>query len=221
MTEPAQSPSNPPSGPEPSWAGCVVPGVVLMIFLSLGIWAVAVGYLQSKGFDAFLDKEPLVFEVTPPSAEALAHATAAIEQIRRAATEGAEVEVPLTVEDLNTLLVTAPLLDSYRTTGRVRRITSRGLEAELSQELKGKRFLNGVFRFTPAKSETNTWQLLLEDIEVPGREVPDPFILGYRNLHMFRFDSDLPDLQTVLKRIDAIRLEEGCILVHVPAKDEG
>jgi hypothetical protein len=196
-----------------------VPGVVLLIFLSLGIWVVAVGYLQNKGFDAFLDKEPLVFEVTPPTTEALAHATAAIEQIRRAATDGAEVEVPLTVEDLNTLIVTAPLLSSYRTSGRVRSITPRGLEAELSQELKGRRFLNGVFRFTPAKSETNTWQLLLEDIEVPGREVPEPFILGYRNLHMFRFDSDLPDLQTVLKRIDAIRLEEGRILVHVPAKD--
>ena len=88
----------------------------------------------------------------------------------------------------------------------------------MSQELRGKRFLNGRFSFTPARSETNTWQLMLEAIDVPDRVVPGPFVQTYRNLHMFRFDADIPELQAVLKRIDGMRLEEGRIIISVPAK---
>jgi hypothetical protein len=88
----------------------------------------------------------------------------------------------------------------------------------MSQELRGQRFLNGTFRFTVAPSETNTWQLMLEDIVVPGRSVPPAFIQNYRNLHMFRFDAELPGLQDALKRISAIRMEPGRLVVVVPAQ---
>lgn len=217
MTEPAQTAGNDTPPPEPSWGGCLVPAVVLTVFFCAGIWALTTGYRQSKELAKFVDDKPLEFAPIQPSQDQLAHVKAATEQIRRAATDGTAAEVPLTVEDLNTLIATAPVLDAYRATARVRSITSRGMAAEMSQELRGKRFLNGTYSFTPARSQTNTWQLILDDIVVPGREVPRPFIEAYRNLHMFRFDAALPELQAALKRIEEIRLEEGRLIIVVPA----
>jgi hypothetical protein len=195
-----------------------VPAVVLTFFFSMGIWALTTGIRQSEALAKFVDKQPIEFPVTQPSEAQIAHAKAALDQISRAAKDGTEAEVALTVEDLNTLILTSEVLKDYRNSARVRSISPRGLEAEMSQELRGKRFLNGSFRFTPGKSSTNTWQLILEDIIVPGREVPRQFIEGYRTLQMFRFENAIPELQGALKRIDQIRLEDGRALVHLPAK---
>ncbi len=218
MTAPATPATNPPSGPEPSWGGCIVPLVVGLFFLSLGTCVVMTGVVQNRALAEFVDDKPLSLEPLQPDAAAIGRARAAAEQIRQAALNGTAADVPITAEILNTWIATSPWLDAYRSTARVRSITPRGIVAEMSQELRGKRFLNGTFRFTVAQSATNTWQLMLEDIEVPGRTVPPPFIQSYRNLHMFRFDAGIPELQAVLKRISAIRLEEGQIVVSIPAQ---
>jgi len=147
-----------------------------LLFLGLGTCTVMTGVLQSKGLAKFTATAPLQFEPLQPSPAAIAQAQGSLEQSRRAAEDGTAAEVGLTVEDLNTLIATTKVLESYRTTARVRAITPQALDVEMSQELRGKRFLNGLFRFTPARSETNTWQLMLEDVDVPDRVVPGPFI---------------------------------------------
>jgi hypothetical protein len=192
--------------------------VVGLFFLSLGTCVVMTGVIQNRALAEFVDDKPLTFESLQPDAAALERAKATAEQIRQAAGNGTAAEVPVTVEILNTWIATSPWLDAYRSTARVRAITPRGLVAEMSQELRGKRFLNGTYRFTVAQSATNTWQLMLEDIVVPGRTVPPPFIQSYRNLHMFRFDAGIPELQAVLKRISEVRLEEGHLLISIPAQ---
>lgn len=216
MTEPASAVSDPP--PEPSWGGCILPVVVLSFFLGLGTCGVMTGVMQHNALAGFVDPNPLVLEPLRPGVGELERAKLAAEQIRQAAESGGSAEVPVTVETLNTWIATSPWLEDYRAKARVRSITPQGLVAEMSQELRGKRFLNGTFRFTVAPSETNTWQLMLEDIVVPGRSVPPAFIQNYRNLHMFRFDAELPGLQAALKRISAIRMEPGRLVVVVPAK---
>ncbi|RFC46870.1 MAG: hypothetical protein DVB23_001405 [Verrucomicrobia bacterium] len=202
---------------EPSWGGCVLPVAVLAFFLGLGTCAVMTGVMQHRALAEFVDQSALVLEPLQPEPAAVARAKAAAEQIRKAAEAGTEAEVPLTVEILNTWIATSPWLETYRTTARVRSILPQGLVAEMSQELRGKRFLNGTFRFTVARSETNTWQLMLEDIDVPGRTVPPAFIQNYRNLHMYRFDADLPELQAVLKRISGMRLEQDRLVISIAA----
>lgn len=190
------------------------------MFLALGTCAVMTGWMQRRLLAEFVDAEPLRFEQLEPDQAARDQAKAVVERIRQAAETGHEAEIPITVQDLNTWIATSPWLRDYRETARIRGITPQGVVAEMSQELRGGRFLNGIFRFTPARSETNTWQLMLEDIEVPGRTVPPAFIQTYRNLHMFRFDAGIPELQAVLKRIEQIRLEEGRLVVSIPEQPE-
>jgi hypothetical protein len=216
MTDPSSSAAGPepaPGPPEPSWGGCVLPVIVAGIFLALGTCTVLTGVAQRRALAGFTTDRPTVFEAVALPPEAVARARDLLREIGEAAASGKGGEVAVTVEDLNAWILTEPLLESLRDTVRVRRVGADGVTAEMSQELRGGRFLNGTFRFTPVPSETNTWQLRLEDIAVPGKEVPSGFVRLYRDLHLFRFDLEQEPLQAALRGIGEMRPEEGRIVL--------
>jgi len=199
--------------PEPSWGGCVLPVIVAGIFLALGTCTVLTGVAQRRAIAGFTEDRAATFEPVALAPEAVARARDLLRQIGEAAASEEAGEVAVTADDVNAWIATEPLLESLRDTARVRRVGPEGVTVDMSQELRGSRFLNGRFRFMPVPSETNVWQLRLESIEVPGKEVPQGFVRLYRDLHLFRFDQDQVDLQAALRRIGEMRSEEGRVVL--------
>lgn len=192
----------------------MIPIVAIVTLLGLGTCVVTTGLLQNKRIGEFTEESPISVtpgEPNPATAQKL-------ETISSAAKANLSVSVALTVEDLNSLIATQPIMEPYRETTRVTAITERAIEVRTSQPMrklgKGQRFLNGDFFFTVDRSGTNYWQLILVGINPTKGEIPDGFINMFRDLHMFRFGADNVELQEVLKQVESIRLTDGKVIIE-------
>lgn len=201
----------------------MIPIVAITVLFALGTCVAVTGYLQNKEFAAIAEDEPVEIPLptpTPAEKEAL---KAKLKQLESAAAEGNAAEVYLTATDLNHLIVETPLLESMRGNTLIEKVDSKSLAAQKSQEVRklggGKRYLNGTFHFIPESSETNEWQLMLQDIQVPGKKIPADFIGVFRELHMFRIDASQKELQAVLARISSIKLTNDGLQIVIPEQD--
>ncbi len=216
---PAAPTPDPAEPKEPSLIGCLIPIVAVTVLLSFGTCVVVTGYTQNQRIAEFADEEPLNFENKTPDPARIGLVQAKLNLLEDAAKTGTETEIALTADDLNTLIATQDLLESLRSNTLIEAIQPIAIIARKSQEIRklggGSRYLNGKFLFKPEESETNEWQLMLQDIQIPDKEVPPEFVNMFRELHMFRFDQNQKAIQLVLERITEMRLEEGQILIVI------
>ncbi len=207
------APASQPTPKEPSLIGCLIPITAVVTLLGLGTCVVVTGVVQNRQISGFTQDTALEIVPTEPSPDTAAK----LEALRGAADAQTATQVSFSVVDLNSLIATQPMLEPYRLTTQVISISPTGMVIRSSQEMrklgKGQRFLNGDFVFTVVPSETNHWQLMLQDIKVPESDVPEGFVGMFRGLHMFRFGLENQELQAVLKQITEIRLEEGQVVV--------
>ncbi len=210
---------------EPPWTGCLIPVVVAIVFTSLATCTVLTGVMQNRAIAEFTDPDPREFTEISPSPELLSGVGAKLERLASMPADGQGLSERFDVEELNAMIVSQELLESMRTTSRVRAITPAGIEIETSQPLRklggGFRYLNGTFVMVPARSETNQWQLMLQAVEVPGRDVPEGFFNMFRDLHVFRVSNDAEGVQAVLRRVERFDLGEGELRVILRAGGEG
>jgi len=175
------------------------------------------GLRQSSEIQKFAKDEPAMVEVIQPSEAQLAAVEAKLAQLTEAAKNLEEVTVKFTEEDLNVLLASKPALETYRDTTKIRSISPQALRVAGSQPAKklsgGLRYIVGDFLFTIDRSGSNYWQLILEDVQIPGKDVPEGFINMWSTLHMFRFSIDNTELEPVFKQVKSIELEQGAIAV--------
>lgn len=202
---------------EPSWFGCLVPFTAVITIFGLGTCIVTNGLRQSSEIQKFAKDEPAMVEVIQPSEAQLAAVEAKLAQLTEAAKNLEEVTVKFTEEDLNVLLASKPALETYRDTTKIRSISPQALRVAGSQPAKklsgGLRYIVGDFLFTIDRSGSNYWQLILEDVQIPGKDVPEGFINMWSTLHMFRFSIDNTELEPVFKQVKSIELEQGAIAV--------
>jgi hypothetical protein len=202
---------------EPSWMGCLIPIVAAVVFLGLGTCAVVTGLTQNRMIGGFTEDEPREIPTLQPSAGQIAEVEAKLKRLAEAAQAKISITERFTAEDLNVLIATQPVLEGFRGNTRVRTVSRAVIEAEVSQPMrklgKGQRYLNGFFYFAPARSETNQWQLMLQDIHVPERSIPEGFLGMFRELHMFRISLDQEALQEVLTQIRYVQLEENHLVI--------
>lgn len=199
--------------------GCLIPVTAAVVLLGLGTCTVVTGWIQDRAIAGFTEQEPRKFGgETPPLGEDEAKALEAkLGELGEAAREARRVEVTLSAAELNHLLRTRKLLESLRDSTRILEIGPAGMEVASSQPLRklggGFRYLNATFVFRPVESGTNAWQLELQSIRVPGKEVPDGFVKMARQLHLFRFDLDAQRLQEVLQQVERVDLTGGAVVV--------
>ncbi len=214
-------PAEPQNPSEPSWIGCLIPIVAITVLLGFGTCVAVTGFVQNRRIGDFTESKPMKIESAAPKPGQMELVQAKLDLLEDAAKSGAAVEISFSAEDLNVLIASQPVLESFRGNTAVESIGPTGIVALKSQEMRklggGRRFLNGRFTFVPRESETNEWQLMLAGIESAGNEVPADFVEMFRNLHMFRFDDSQKRLQAVLKRISAVKLEENRLVVVIPA----
>lgn len=203
----------------PSWVGCLIPIVAVVVLGGLGTCTVVTGWMQNQAIAGFTEEQPRKLEAPGRLGDADRKALAGkLASLLQAAREQRRLEVSLTAGELNELILTQPLLESLRDSTRVRRIGKAGIEVESSLPLRklggGMRYLNGNLVFQPAISGTNAWQLDLLAVRVPGKEVPVGFVNMARELHLFRFDLNAKELQEVLKRVERMELSDGAVLIR-------
>tara|TARA_R110002096_G_scaffold147671_19_gene307747 strand:- start:12999 stop:13613 length:615 start_codon:yes stop_codon:yes gene_type:complete len=203
--------------------GCMIPIVAITVLLSLGTCVAVTGFLQNKQLAKITDSTPVEITLPSPSNYETEELNLKLETLNTAANSGTAAEIVLSATELNHLISKQPLLESLRGNTLIESIDSTALVAQKSQEIRklggGKRYLNGFFHFIPEESGTNEWQLMLQDIQVPGKEVPADFIGVFRELHMFRIDSSQKELQTVLSRVSAIELTDAGLRIVISDVD--
>ncbi|MEO0445373.1 MAG: hypothetical protein AAF191_04775 [Verrucomicrobiota bacterium] len=179
------------------------------------IWS---GVGQSRTWNRLAEAEPRIFESVSFTADDQQRVEASLVQLAQAAKDQERTTVSFTVEDLNLLISTKEVLAGMRDTCRVRQIQRAGLVADWSQAVRGDRYLNGTFTFRPMPSDSNSWQLDLVDLAIPGKEVPPALIATAKELQLYRFSLTERELQAVLRSVEEMRLEDGRLVIQTKGR---
>lgn len=218
------SPAAPSSGPSPA-PGCTMISIAMGVVSLLVIWAIYVALKQNSTIDGFAEPTAATYEIAPPSAEALQRADAIQAAFEKAIRENSAVRIEMTAEDFNTLIASREVLKDFKGNTRVESITDKGLLTSMSQPMRsgflgGSRFLNGTLLLRP-DLRTHTVFFVVEDIQVPGKEVPRGFIDQYSSLQLYRIDPSHPVLGKALQRLDKVTIEGDRVVVVTRALEPG
>ena len=198
--------------------GCIILITVTVIFAFLVTLFTVVFQKQNKAIDAFTEAEAATIAIFEPSQEQIDTVNRKMEELLAAAVTNEMDRILFSTDDLNTLIATRELLADMRGQTLVVGIDEeKGIETQMSQQLrsgflrKGIRFLNGTFYLRPEKAG-KTVLFTVEDIDVPGKEIPAGFVGSYPAF--MKIDPELATVDQVLPKIERVYLEGDQVVVE-------
>ncbi len=202
-------------------SGCIILIVTIVVFGGLIVLYTTVGLWMNRQIEAFTSENPIELPIpstTPAQTDAV---MAKLKELQTAAEANEIARVLFTVEDLNALFATLPLLEDYKGKASIQSITTDGIFVEMTQQMRAlmpgqRRYLNATFLFKPEASR-KTVIFAVRDIAVPGKEVPAEFVNSYSSQDLFRLDVRHEVMGPVLKKIDRAYTEEGVLVIETRA----
>jgi hypothetical protein len=202
--------------------GCFIMACAAFILLGVAVFFVFQGLRMDREINTFTDPEPVQLPLTTPSPEQKAALDSRLKAFAEAATAGEQVELSLSVEDLNHLVASTALLEDYRGTARVTGINDFFIITEFSQLLNrvlpgAPRYLNATFSLSPFLKDDKTVRLDVKSITSSRHDIPQGFVDLYSQKHVLQFDGDNELLGPILKHIHQIEIRDGRVFILTEA----
>lgn len=206
-----------PTGPFHPGYGCAILAIMFLTFSGLITWAVYTFMRQDKEFSTFTIENAPALRPLNPSAEAKAALNAKLAEFSAAAQANKAADLSLSIADLNDLLVLAKAVGiggqdgtvNYEDMFRFKSFepASHELVADLRNPVntlpwkkEPKRFIVGEAIFEPV-IENNSFDLKLKSVVVPGKQVSEGFLNGYRMTPWLSVAKLKPDVATALSKV--------------------
>ena len=192
--------------------------IAVVVLGTLAAWTATVAFRQDKEIDSFAEAKPAVYAIPAPTAEALKRADAIELSFQKAISENTSTRIEMTAGDFNTLIATREILEGFNNTTRIESISDKGLTVSMSQQIRrgflgGSRFLNGTLLLRP-DLRTHTVFFVVEDIQLPGKSVPEGFIKQYSSLQIYRIDPNHPVLGEGLRHLESVTIEGDRLIIQ-------
>ena len=231
----SSKPSSDASARSP-FAGCAILIAALLVMVFLIVFSTVTLFRQFNAIAKFTAEKPVVIETSSlddqePALNALAER---LESFRQQLDGDKETSLALTPEELNLAIAAYPQFKDLRGTFHINGIEGETLRVGISFPLNGKprlahqdetgwiasdtRYLNGTLVARPVLSKREVI-LKLDDIQVPGSEVPREFVeqmSPYRISERYLTD---PVLGPVMAKLTRVGIADGKVmLTRVPGE---
>lgn len=218
-------------------SGCaiLVAAVLMLVFLiGFTIW---IPFRQAAEMEKFTRAEPVPLEVTGVVGNEAA-VNALVERLEGFRSELAdderEARLALDADDLNLAIAAFPVVAELRESFRVREIADERLVIDICYRLNGRprlardgedgpvtadpRYLVGTLHGHPMLSGGEV-VLKVDELEVPGSEVPDGFMGHFSTLRIFEQALDDSPLGPVFAKLTRAGIEgERLVIARVPGE---
>ena len=228
-----------PTGPFHPGYGCAILAIMFLTISGMITWGVYSFMRQDKEFSTFTIENAPELPPVQPSAEEMAALNAKLAEFSAATKANKAADLTLSIADLNDLLILAKSNGIGGQDGSVNYIEmfrfkkfvpeSHSLVAELRNPVKNlpwkdgpKRYIVGEATFQPVV-ENNTFELTLISIVVPGKQVSEGFVNGYRMTPWLSVARLKPDVAAALSKVKAFDMPadgKSLVLHAIPAKDQ-
>lgn len=203
-----------PTAPFSPYYGCVIMVMAVLTFAGIIAWSAYSLLTQDKEIAKLTMEEPVKLapvELSPEARAALEKRLADFSLQVAASTEATPAELNLTVADLNAIITIAPDT-GYGTYADMVRVTGtdparKALITQVCLPMKKLKFWEGKFRYLIAELaffvhvHEEGVDAKVMDVKVPGKEVPEGFIVGMEIWPWVAPYRKLEPMGSVLKKI--------------------
>ena len=198
--------------------GCIILISILVVFGGLVVLYIGVGYWMNAKINSFTANTPELISVPEATQTQIDAVYNKLDQLTQATEKKQMIRISFSVDDINTLIATEPLLADYKGKALVEKIDSRGMHTKVNQQIRNlpfrpNRFLNATISFVPVVLKESV-VFEIHDIRVVGKEVPQDYIESYSKQDFFKLDTKNEDLKPVLMQLRRTYLEEDRLIVE-------
>ena len=219
-------------------AGCAILITVGLMVIFLVVFSAVSFFRQADAISKFTQEKPAPVEITSvvgKEAEIQALSTR-LEAFNKQLDGDQPATLALSADDLNLAVAAYQPFEDLRGTFRVKEITDKNMRIDVSYKMNGKprrtkegenglitsdfQYLNGSFIARPSL-EKNEVSLKIDEVIVPGKAVPEEFVIRLSPYQvMQRYLTD-PVMGTVMKKLTRVELANGQLLLkRVPGENQ-
>ena len=219
-------------------AGCAILITVGLMVIFLVVFSAVSFFRQADAISKFTQEKPAPVEITSlvgKDAE-IQSLSNRLEAFNKQLDGDQPATLGLSADDLNLAVVAYQPFADLRGTFRVVEITDKNIRIDVSYKMNGKprltkegenglitsdfQYLNGSFIARPSL-EKNEVSLKIDEVIVPGKTVPEEFVIRLSPYQvMQRYLTD-PVMGTVMKKLTRVELANGQLLLkRVPGENQ-
>jgi len=219
-------------------AGCAILITVGLMVIFLVVFSAVSFFRQADAISKFTQEKPAPVEVTSLVGKEveIQALSSRLEAFNKQLDGDQPATLALSADDLNLAVAAYQPFTDLRGTFRVREITDKNMRIDVSYKMNGKprrtkegenglitsdfQYLNGSLIARPSL-EKNEVSLKIDEVIVPGKAVPEEFVIRLSPYQvMQRYLTD-PVMGTVMKKLTRVELANGQLLLkRVPGENQ-